>query len=284
MKRLMILMIIAVMAVTTGCGTAGSSQGTRSSTAPAVKGGESMVAQTELTQKEADFLAATFIDEDRVRKGNLTELQSYVLQQYRGAVSYLGEKYPDREFTVTSCQYQTRHEDHSAFGFVEKSDWDRYQNASDNARYLNSLWVYGDDGDPVNRIVDDYYGRRAAGTYEAYIREQLSGAVQGIAGVYVQIGDLRGSAFGENMTAEEMRTQEPLIAPAFYIFLSADAYPDEAAFGKAAEAVKNKLCSALGIRGNFTVYAVQDPAVAEKIRTERLRTGDYRYKTVFDHL
>ena len=70
---------------------------------------------------------------------------------------------------------------------MEKSDLEAYRTETENAQYLNRLWVYGNDKEPVENIVDDYYGRLAAGTYETYIRNSLTGAVPGSVGVYALV-------------------------------------------------------------------------------------------------
>ncbi len=82
----------------------------------------------ELTKQEERILCDLYIDEERIREGKLYAYQERCLEQLRFAISYLEEKYADRDFEILTIHPKSKVNMRTTVVFYEVGDDENYHN------------------------------------------------------------------------------------------------------------------------------------------------------------
>lgn len=195
-----------------------------------------------LTAQEMDILCKTYVDEKRIRSGNLYSYQKKFLDQYQEGMRYLSEKYPSKDFCVLSGVPENKMNAETVFYFQEsdqKVSCELHVNTKEDGTY---------------EIKDNYYGRQIAGTVEEYMEEQLKKAGFSVQAVSVSYEKAMGMDVNDRMKLEDIKGMSRELGGITDIFLESSSVDDS--FEKM---IKNEVLK-LGFCGAFYIY-ISEPGI-----------------------
>lgn len=162
----------------------------------------------QLTIGEKKFLQNLFVNEKRIEEGKLYAYQIRVLEQYRMAMHYLHQKYPDTEFEIIMGNPQNRMSSLAEFVFKASGESDTFQLSISE---VNDSYM----------IKDNYYGSLIREMYDEYIFRNLQGKINGLIAVYSQIREMKEKEYDSNIKMEDIVNQKLQIFPMTHIYISA---------------------------------------------------------------
>lgn len=228
--RLSVIAIAGQM-VLGGCGAAGNREKLQETLEYGEEKGEVV-----LTAQEMDILCKTYVDERRIRSGNLYSYQKKFLEQYQEGMRYLSEKYPSKAFFVLSGIPENKMNAETIFYFQESDQEVSYE------LYVDTK----EDG--TYEIKDNYYGCQIAGTVEDYMEEQLKKVGFSVQAVSVSYGKAMGIDVNDRMKLEDIKDMSRELGGITDIFLESSSVDE--GFEKL---IKNEVLK-LGFCGAFYIY------------------------------
>ncbi len=199
-----------------------------------------------LTENEIEILVSAGFDRERVTDGCLTAVDKEILERRKAVLSYLEEKYSDREVELRSC---TSGEYTSFFG-VEESRPD------------TEFEVRIRKVDDQTEIEDNLYNLLVQEDYEAYIKEALEDAGEEVCKVEAELQDYFGADYTEQVSIEEAAKRHETLNGMGYLTLEEN--------GRDVEACQDSLDKieaallAKGITGSYYISFGEDDAVYRK--------------------
>ena len=117
----------------------------------------------EMTEKEKDLLCENFVDEDRIRNGQLNDAQKAALDELRAGTDLLDRKYPGLEYDILRLTPATK--------LTARGSLDVKIPGDD----LNTYYVYTayDDSGNISQS-ETVYGYVLREKYDAYVRGLLA--------------------------------------------------------------------------------------------------------------
>lgn len=157
---------------------------------------EKDVENMALTDDQIELLCSMTIDEESVLKGQLSDWQKEVLNQYDYAMEYLAKKYPSYTFHMVSCENKNKLNAYTTFTFEDVN--------SPNEYYSLYLYVDGEGDQSTYEAKDNFYGK----LYEEEFAEKMLALVQEkfpeCTSAEVILPYVEGEEFGENIDLDEV--------------------------------------------------------------------------------
>ncbi|MCC8162178.1 MAG: hypothetical protein LIO86_03160 [Lachnospiraceae bacterium] len=187
-----------------------------------------VVERTELTEDQVQILVSAGYSEDRIRRGNLTEIDERILEEYAFALEYLEQKYGEEGFWLYNCDNGSLSDTPSVFYGTLESD--------NEVRYEVKVTSAGDS----EGITDSYYGILMNESYEEYLQDLLSSYGVGCTEVSAEIQGLYGLAYDDSVLPRDA------IESGMYLRAMAPGYLESSDTGEAyceakAEEIQEKL-------------------------------------------
>ena len=158
--------------------------------------GEKDMENRALTDEQIELLCGMTIDEDSVLKGQLSDWQTEVLNQYDYAMEYLAKKYPSYTFHMVSCENKNKLNAYTTFTFEDVKNPKEY--------YSLYLYVDGEGDQSTYEAKDNFYGK----LYEEEFSEKMLALVQKkfpeCTDAEVILPYVEGEEFGENIDLDEV--------------------------------------------------------------------------------
>lgn len=175
------------------------------------------MAETTLSENEIDLLVSAGFDRERIEAGTLTSVDQEILKEREAVLSYLGQKYPEKTFSLTSCRISQ--------GVTDKYDSFFAVTGSATDTEFEIRVQRSEDG---YQLQDGYYNLLIQTAYEDYMKAALEESGEEVLAIKLDLQELHGKAYTADYTLEEALYGEEEITGIGEVTLEAKGRTEEA--------------------------------------------------------
>ena len=162
---------------------------------------------SQLTNEELSVLTSLSVNEERVRKGQLSEWQMQLLKEMRAVKDFLAQKYPSSDFTILKCTTTSTSEGSSSFLFTE---------AAQTGRLFDAYCTPGTDPSEPMEIRDNYYRVFLEEPLKKLLSDTL--AEQKVMEIRCSYSAVLGTEADETITLESAVQKKLPVQPTIQVF------------------------------------------------------------------